>query len=71
MAGLISDLYVRPSARGGGLGRQLLDTGVDWLKAQGVKRLELQVVSGNQNAADFYKHLGWKLELSQLVQNVD
>lgn len=70
MAGLVSDIYVQPSAQGLGLGRWLLESCIDWFKAQGITRLELQVVAGNQNAAEFYAHLGWKVEFIQLVRDV-
>ncbi len=71
MAGLISDLYLQPAAQGRGLGRQLLETCIGWFRSQRVARLELQVVAGNHNAAEFYGHVGWTVELLQLVKELD
>jgi len=71
MAGLISDLYVQPDAQGHGLGRQLIDTCIDWFRSQRVSRLELQVVAGNHNAAEFYAHVGWHVEFLQLVKELE
>ena len=71
MAGLVSDLYVQPALQGQGLGRQLLDTCIDWFTRQRVGRLELQVVAGNRNAAEFYAHVGWKVEFLQLVKEIE
>lgn len=70
MAGLISDLYVQPASQGHGLGRQLVDTCIDWFRSQRVARLELQVVAGNRNAAEFYAHVGWQVEFLQLVKEL-
>ena len=70
MAGLISDLYVQPSAQGLGLGRRLVETCVDWFRSQRVTRLELQVVAGNHKAAAFYAHVGWQVEFLQLVKEL-
>lgn len=71
MAGLISDLYVQPAAQGHGVGRRLLEICIDWFRSQRVARLELQVVAGNDNAAEFYAHVGWQVEFLQLVKELD
>ena len=68
MAGLVSDVYVVPAAQGIGLGRALLDASTEWFRTQRVSRLELQVVAGNRNAAEFYAHLGWATEFHQMVR---
>lgn len=67
MTGFISEVYISDSHRGGGAGEQLLKFALDWFVAQGIERVELQVVTGNAGAVRFYKRLGWSEELVQLV----
>jgi len=67
MTGFISEVYVSTSHRGSGAGEQLLKFALDWFAAQGIDRVELQVVTGNPDAVRFYKRLGWSEELVQLV----
>ncbi|MHB1302197.1 MAG: GNAT family N-acetyltransferase [Acidiphilium sp.] len=58
-AGLyLEDLFVRPEARGRGLGRALLRHLAAEAVRRGCARLEWSVLDWNQPAIDFYKSLG-------------
>ncbi len=66
-AGYISDVFVIPELRGVGVGRLLVDAGVQWFRDRDVKRVELHVVWGNTQALDFYRRLGWTEDIVQMV----
>jgi RimJ/RimL family protein N-acetyltransferase len=52
-------LAIRAEWRGMGLGRALLDTGVDWARAVGIAKLTLSVFPGNQRAVALYRAVGF------------
>ncbi|HWA65711.1 MAG TPA: GNAT family N-acetyltransferase [Mycobacteriales bacterium] len=54
----LEDLFVRPSARGSGLGKALLTTLVDIAKGRGYGRVEWSVLDWNEPAQGFYRSLG-------------
>ncbi len=54
----LEDLYVRPSARGSGLGRALLVALADECVRQGYTRLQWSVLNWNEPAIGFYHALG-------------
>lgn len=54
----LEDLYVRPSARGIGLGRALLAELARICRERGYARLEWWVLDWNSPAHDFYRGLG-------------
>lgn len=54
----LEDLYVRPAARGRGLGKQLLLTLVELARASGYARVEWSVLDWNTPAIEFYRSLG-------------
>ncbi|HVU60907.1 MAG TPA: GNAT family N-acetyltransferase [Mycobacteriales bacterium] len=54
----LEDLFVRPSARGSGLGKALLTTLVDIAKDRGYGRVEWSVLDWNEPAQGFYRSLG-------------
>jgi GNAT superfamily N-acetyltransferase len=54
----LEDLYVRPEARGHGLGRALLSELVDIARAHGYGRVEWSVLDWNAPAIGFYQALG-------------
>jgi hypothetical protein len=81
--GFLSELYVSPrglraarrlrSASAGhehrseGIGRVLLETGAQFFLAQGVTRVEGQVLPANVRAREAYKQWGWTEEMIQIV----
>lgn len=54
----LEDLYVRPSARGGGHGRALLTELARICVSRGYERLEWSVLNWNRPAIGFYEALG-------------
>jgi len=54
----LEDLYVRPSARGGGHGKALLTELARICVERGYQRLEWSVLNWNRPAIDFYESLG-------------
>jgi GNAT superfamily N-acetyltransferase len=56
---LLDILYVRPKARGSGVGRELVHETVKQLHAQGIEMLELQVLASNSNARAVYERWGF------------
>ena len=54
----LEDLFVKPSARGAGLGKALLMTLVDIARERGYGRVEWSVLDWNEPAIGFYRSLG-------------
>jgi GNAT superfamily N-acetyltransferase len=54
----LEDIYVRPSYRRSGVGRQIFSFLAREAITCGCARLELSVLNWNQPAINFYKHLG-------------
>jgi GNAT superfamily N-acetyltransferase len=54
----LEDLFVRPEARGAGLGKALLGTLVDIARERGYRRVEWSVLDWNEPAIGFYRSLG-------------
>jgi len=58
--GWIYYMAVTPNLQKSGLGRKLMVTGEDWLRDQGVWRMQLMVRADNHAMQDFYRHLGYR-----------
>ncbi len=56
----IEDVVIREEWRGKGLGRLLLDTALNWARAQGATRAQLLADLDNTPALAFYNRLGWQ-----------
>ncbi|HVS67520.1 MAG TPA: GNAT family N-acetyltransferase [Mycobacteriales bacterium] len=54
----LEDLFVRPAARGTGLGKALLTTLIDLARERGYGRVEWSVLDWNTPAIEFYNSLG-------------
>jgi GNAT superfamily N-acetyltransferase len=65
--GTLSEVFVDQAHRTAGIGRQLVALAIEWFGARQITRVELQVVAGNPDAIRFYRQLGWREELLQLV----
>ena len=66
MVGEVSDVWVEAEARRSGVGQALVQTGVAWMREQGVHSVEVQVLGGNEGSLRFFESLGFKLELRLL-----
>lgn len=58
----LEDLYVREDARGGGIGRALVDAACERARERGCKRIELDVNDGNEAARALYSAAGFSFE---------
>lgn len=58
LCGYIEDLVVTSTARGRGIGRQLMQAARSWVVSQGVRTIELHVWEANTGACRFYESLG-------------
>ena len=56
----VHSLYVKPSHRGNGIGRRLLEAVLDWGKAKGCVEAKLNVLAGNP-ARSLYKSAGFSV----------
>jgi GNAT superfamily N-acetyltransferase len=54
----LEDLFVKPSARGTGLGKDLLTSLVDLARERGYGRVEWSVLDWNEPAIGFYRSIG-------------
>jgi ribosomal protein S18 acetylase RimI-like enzyme len=57
--GFVSDVYVRPDARGRGIGSALVREAVQRLRAQGAATVELEVLASNHAARAIYARWGF------------
>jgi GNAT superfamily N-acetyltransferase len=57
---LLEDVIVSRAARGGGLGRRLVEHVCDWARAQGMARVTLLADKDNAKALAFYDRLGFE-----------
>lgn len=62
----VDDLCVDESARGKGIGRQLMDYARDYAREQGCHNLTLHVWEGNPGAQAFYASMGMKKQYTCL-----
>ena len=60
--GFLYDIWVAPSARRRGVARGLLARAEDWCRAQGFRRLKLEVAAGNAAARALYASGGFRDE---------
>ena len=59
--GWVYYLAVAADARGGGVGRALMDAAEAWLTARGVVKIQFMVRAHNTAVGGFYEHLGYPL----------
>ena len=56
---LITNVAVYPEYRRRGIARRLMETALEWTRAQGASKLFLQVSTGNEAARQLYQSLGF------------
>lgn len=57
--GLMWGMYVRPSARGSGLARAMVETALDYARGQ-VEQVLISVITDNARARRFYEKMGFE-----------
>lgn len=60
--GAVYYVSVDPDRQGEGLGRAIMAAAEDWLRAQGVWKLNLMVRADNSGVVEFYRALGYATE---------
>lgn len=53
-------MWVRPDARGAGVGRRLIEAVLGWAGGVGIGEVRLWVVEGNERAEGVYSRLGFE-----------
>lgn len=69
--GSITHVYVDDDSRRSGIGKALVNQLEDWFLTKKVHSIELQVITGNPLAKEFWKKLGYKEELIQYRKTLD
>ncbi|MCU0370801.1 MAG: GNAT family N-acetyltransferase [Bacteroidales bacterium] len=69
--GTITHLFVEEDERRSGVGRQLVHELEEWFRQKKVQSVELQVITGNAVAQEFWTDLGYKPELLQFRKNYE
>ena len=59
-SGVVYELYVCPEHRRKGAARAMAETAIAELKATGPSKIQLEVATGNERAAAFWKSLGFE-----------
>ena len=69
--GLITHVYVDDDTRRSGIGKALVNQLEDWFLTKKVHSIELQVITVNPVAKEFWKQLGYNEELIQYRKTID
>ncbi len=69
--GFLEMLYVRPRARGSGVGRELTREAAERLHARGAEVLELEVLASNADARAIYERWGFQTSELTLAAPID
>ena len=69
--GRLADLVVREKYRGRGIGRQLINAGETYARANGVKFLRLGVMARNTTARALYESLGYSSCHIEMEKNLE
>lgn len=69
--GYVSELFVREAVRGGGIGRALLAEAERLTRAEGLDRMLIGVVAGNDRAEQTYLRAGFAPYSRELLKKLD
>ena len=70
MVGCIDDAFVIPECRGHGVNKKLVAAGINWLKARGVKTVELVCFSKNKMAVNAWTDSGFTVYEFKMKKSV-
>ncbi len=66
-AGFVHDLLVADAARGSGVGQQLLDAAIAWLKQRGMPRVVLWTAARNEGAHRLFERRGFRSTMVEMT----
>jgi ribosomal protein S18 acetylase RimI-like enzyme len=69
-AGVIQDIIVDPAYRGGGIGRKLLDAGLQWLKEHGAPQAVLSTAQRNEAAQHLFAAAGFRPTMIEMTKEL-
>ena len=68
-SGFVHDIYVDASARGRGVGRDLLQAGLDWLRGRGMAQTVLWSKTGNESAQRLFASAGFRKTMVEMTRD--
>jgi ribosomal protein S18 acetylase RimI-like enzyme len=66
--GEIESIYIKPEYRGNHVGKTLMETSLNWIKASDVRTIHLTVAAGNEDVFEFYSKFGFAPIRTELQQ---
>jgi GNAT superfamily N-acetyltransferase len=69
-AGYIHDILVSDDLRGGGVGAQLIEAAVEWLRDQGMPRVLLWTAAPNQRARTLFEAHGFRATMVEMTREL-
>ena len=70
-AGFVHDLLVSDQARNSGVGQQLLDAAIAWLRQRGLPRVVLWTAARNDGARRLFERRGFRPTMIELTLELD
>jgi ribosomal protein S18 acetylase RimI-like enzyme len=70
-AGFVHDLVVADTARGAGIGKQLLDAAIAWLRERKMPRVVLWTAVPNQSARRLFERRGFRSTMIEMTLELD
>lgn len=67
----LDDLCVAPDFRGSGVGKKLMEAAEEHAKSIGCHNVTLNVWEFNENAKEFYQHLGYQTQKRQMEKVIE
>lgn len=68
--GFIHDVVVAETARGGGVGRALVEAALDWCRAKGMPRVVLSTGEPNEAARRLFTALGFRRTMVEMTREL-
>ncbi len=65
--GVVYYVSADPDFQGKGVGRQIMSAAEDWLKQQGIWKLNLMIRADNEAVQSFYETLGYEVEIRTVM----
>ena len=69
--GFLHDLYVDDGARGRGVGRELADAAIAWMRSKGMSQVVLWSKTGNDAAQRLFARLGFRKTMIEMTLDAD